>query len=63
MKRWTVRHKLIASEAASYGIGGLAIVYFWTNASYFAVGVVFTIEYFVSIVNTYLWFRRTDGGS
>jgi membrane protease YdiL (CAAX protease family) len=57
---WTVKQKLIVSEVASYTAGGLVIIYYWTNASYVAVGVVFTVEYFVSIVNTYLWFQRTD---
>jgi hypothetical protein len=57
---WTIKQKLIASEAASYLAGGLVIIYYWTNASYEAVGVVFTVEYFLSIVNTWLWFQRTD---
>ena len=59
-KAWTVKEKLILSEFASYIAGGLVIIYYWSNASYAAVGVVFTVEYFISIINTYLWFQRTD---
>lgn len=56
---WTVKRKLIVSEVVSYLVGGITILYYWSNASYLAVGVVFTVEYFVSILNTYLWFART----
>lgn len=59
-RRWTIKQKLIASEITSYVVGGIVILYYWTNASYEAVGIVFTVEYFISIVNTYLWFQRTD---
>lgn len=58
--KWTTKRKLIASEVASFAAGGIVILYYWTNASYEAVGIVFTVEYFVSIINTYLWFVRTD---
>ena len=55
-----VKTKLIVSEVVSFAIGGLAIIYYWQDASYFRVGVVLTAEYAVSIVNTVLWFQRTD---
>jgi hypothetical protein len=57
---WSIKRKLVASEVVSFAVAGIAILYYWSNASYFAVGVVFTVQWFVSILNTYLWFQRTD---
>ncbi len=59
MRGWTVKQKLIGSGVASYVAGGL-VIFYWTDAPYIAVGVVFAVGYFVSIVTTYLWFQRTD---
>jgi len=56
---WTVKQKLIASEVASFAVAGIALLYYWSAASYFAVGVVLTVQYVVSMVNTVLWFQRT----
>lgn len=60
MRALSVKQKLVLSEIVSFAIGGLALVYYWQDASYFRVGVVLTAEYAVSIVNTWLWFQRTD---
>lgn len=60
MTWWTVKRRLVVSEVGSFAVGGVALLYYWSNASWFAVGIVLTAEYLVSIVNTVLWFQRTE---
>jgi hypothetical protein len=55
-----VRGKLVVSEVSSFTVAGLAILYYWAHAGYVTVGIVFTVEFLISIYNTVLWFATTD---
>jgi hypothetical protein len=70
MSGWSTKRKLIWTEVVYFGVDAAILLAYWGNVAGWQtilslpvlVGLLFTLQFIVSGVSTYLWFVRTDEG-
>jgi hypothetical protein len=67
---WTTKKKLVVVEVVYFIVDGAVLMFYWYGVFAavdqwlvnLAVGLLFTAQFVVSGISTYLWFVRTDEG-
>lgn len=55
-----VRKRLILTEIVWFIIGGAALIAYFYDPGFLTIGVLFVLEYVISIISTLLWLLRTE---